>query len=102
MMIWGVKLKYAITLTIGIIFLIPPMTPIGALIIIGTYMSGMADAKKMDREHAMKMQKARKKFEEGDVEYEVMDMKEHEDAEYPDADEEFDNDRFIKNLRRWK
>ncbi len=87
MMICGVKLKYAIWIVIGALFLThSKMAPLGAVILAGTYMRAMADAKKMDRECAMKMRKAGTGYEEVDV-------------AYPDTEDEFDSDEFLNNLR---
>ncbi len=94
MMICGIKPKYAICCIIGIIFLLPPMTPIGAIILIGTYMRGMADAKRMDREHAARTQKIT--HDEDGVEYEEVAVE-----EYPDPIVEFNSKDFLRNARKW-
>ncbi len=99
--ICGLKLKYAIWIIIGSIFLFPPMTPVGAVILIGTYMAAMSDAKKMDREHAKNGQ-AEKKFDVRNVEYEIMEVNEEADVAYPDAEEEFNKKKFQQNSRRWR
>ncbi len=89
MKIHGLKIKYWFYLILGCVFLFPPMTPIGAAILIFAYKSAVEDAKKEDREDAMKMRKAR-------MEYEVVDAEEYEevDVAYPDADEEFGKWKF--------
>ncbi len=97
MKIHGLKIKYWFYLILGCVFLFPPMTPIGAAILIFAYKSAVEDEKKENREDAMKRRKAR-------MEYEVVDAEEYEevDVAYPDAEDEFENDEFIRNLKRWR
>ncbi len=96
MKIHGLKIKYWFYLILGCAFLFPPMTPIGAAILIFAYKSAVEDAKIEDREDAMKMRKARMEY--------VVDAEEYEevDVAYPDVEEEFGKGKFHWNSKKWR
>ncbi len=96
MRICGLKLRHALLVIFGAIFLFPPATPVGLIIIASAYLSAVADAKKEQRESYQKMMEARNNNEEYAVEYEEVD-----EEEYPDPTVEFNKKDFLENARKW-
>ncbi len=109
MRVWGVRLGDFIFLIIGTLFLLQSKTaPLGAFILITTYMSAKEDEERMERERQRRaIQHVEIEVIDGE-EYEEVDVKESEeeydevDTAYPDAEDEFNDEEFRKNRRRWR
>ncbi len=84
---------------IGMLCLTPPMTPLGIIILLSTYKCAQEDEEKKQRQRRQATQNVKYEVVECDedgVEYEEVDVA------YPDAEEEFENKEFRRNLKRWR
>ncbi len=96
MRIRGMKVKHIIMWLLGMVFLTPPGTPIGALLLIVTYKAMKSDMELQVHQKIMEERAKIPTHDEDDIEYGEVD------TSYPDADDEFDDAEFLKNLRRWR
>ncbi len=97
MRIRGVRLKHVIMLFFGVMFLAPPMTPFGAVILITTYMAAKKDIEKNQPQRIeYNVVNSPVEVEANEDEYEEVEIE-----KYPDSEVEFNNKDFLKNARKW-
>ncbi len=96
MRIRGMKVKHMIMWLMGIMFLTPPGTPVGILLLIVTYKAMKSDMELQVHQKTMEQRAKMPTHDEDGVEYEEVDVA------YPNAEDEFDDKEFIRNLKRWR